>query len=163
MNVKARAPRPREAESDTSRSALPGGYGLRIRDTHQAFRKALQVRLAPFGINVSQWFYLRALFEQDGITQVELSERVGFDRATITSVLASMEQQGLVERTRNSSDRRKINVTLTPLARGLRARLLRAAADVNQVAAAGIAPEEVARALEVIDRMRMNLDEERSE
>lgn len=158
MNLKVRAVRPRDAAAEVAYTPLPRGYGLNIRDAHQAFRRALQERLTPFGINVSQWFYLRALFEQDGITQVELSERVGFDRATITSVLASMEQQGLVERTRNLSDRRKINVTLTPLARDLRARLFRAAVEVNQVAAAGIGADDIARAMDVIGRMRVNLN-----
>jgi len=140
---------------------LPPGFGLQIRDAHQAFRRALQSRIAPFGISVAQWFYLRALFEQDGITQIELSERVGFDRATITSVLDSMEQQGLVERARNLADRRKINVYLTPLAQSLRERLVKAAREVNEVAAQGLDPEAAAIAIETINRMRINLNEER--
>ena len=85
---------------------------------------------------------MRALLEQDGITQVELGERVGLNRATVTRGIDTMARAGLVRRARDPADRRKINVVLTPRAQRLREPLLRLVERLNREALAGMSPTE---------------------
>jgi MarR family transcriptional regulator, organic hydroperoxide resistance regulator len=100
---------------------------------------------------------LLALFDEDGVSQVELSERVGMNRATVTSVVDTMEAQGLVKRVRDPEDRRKINVVLTPKGTRLRRPLLETVGDVQRTALKGIAGRDLDRFMVTIERIIENL------
>ncbi len=131
--------------------------GYLVRDVHRAFSRALQGQIASHGVSMGQWFFLRALWEEDGLTQRELSQRVGMMEPTTVTALNSMERRGLVERVRNPHDRRKVNIFLTPKGRSLRDVLLPCSRDVNTMAIDGIDGNDVARTLAVLRRIMRNL------
>src|SRR5258708_30664584 len=87
--------------------------GSPARYAHRAFAKALAGELAPHDILGAQWSVLRVLWEQEGLSQVDLAERMRVEKASLTSVLDAMERRRLIVRTRNSDDRRKVNINLT--------------------------------------------------
>jgi DNA-binding MarR family transcriptional regulator len=58
-----------------------------IRDASRAFHRALQVRLAQHGVQFGHWTFLRILWESDGLTQKELSERAGVMEPTTFSAM----------------------------------------------------------------------------
>src|SRR5690348_15959821 len=111
--------------------------GHLIRDTHRAFTRALQARIEPLGINIGMWFFLRALWNEEGISQRELSQRVRRMEPTAVAALRSMERRGLVTRRRDSADRRIVRVFLTEEGRTIKDRLMGHAAALNLVARRG--------------------------
>ena len=54
--------------------------------------------------------------------------------ASSTAILDSLEAEGLITRVRNASDRRKINVFLTPAGAALKKPLMACAAKANKQA-----------------------------
>lgn len=134
--------------------------GYIVRDAHRAFSRSLQSRIANHGVTMGQWFFLRALWEEDGLTQRELSQRVGMMEPTTVTALNSMERRALVERVRNPHDRRKVNIYLTPKGRALRDVLLPCADEVNDLATRGISPDDLALTIEVLIQMIANLGDE---
>ncbi len=128
-----------------------------VRDVHRAFSRALQSRIASHGVSMGQWFFLRALWEEDGLTQRELSQRVGMMEPTTVTALNTMEHKGLVERVRNVHDRRKVNIFLTARGRALKEVLLNCAGEVNDQAVRGIPAEDLRRTMEVLCRISANL------
>lgn len=128
-----------------------------VRDVHRSFSRALQSRIASHGVSMGQWFFLRALWEEDGLTQRELSQRVGMMEPTTVTALNTMEHKGLVERVRNSHDRRKVNIFLTARGRALKDVLLSCAGEVNDQAVRGIPADDLRRAMEVLCRISANL------
>ena len=66
-----------------------------IRDTERAFRRALQIRLAPYGVPFGHWSFLRILWETDGLTQKELSERAGVMEPTTFAAMKAMVKDAL--------------------------------------------------------------------
>jgi len=130
--------------SDTQFYADPSnsiGYLTRI--AFRAFSRALEVRTAPHGVSSGQWRFLRVLWREDGITQRELSRRVGMREPTTVIALKSLERSGFVVRKKSEEDRRKVHVFLTPQAQALEAVLLPAVAEVNDVALAGLSKTEI--------------------
>jgi MarR family transcriptional regulator, transcriptional regulator for hemolysin len=117
------------------------GYLTRI--AFRSFSRALEVRTAPHGVSSGQWRFLRVLWREDGITQRELSRRVGMREPTTVIALKSLERSGFVTRRKSEEDRRKVHVFLTPQARTLEAVLLPAVSEVNAVALAGLTQSEV--------------------
>jgi DNA-binding MarR family transcriptional regulator len=138
--------------------SLGGSIGYLVRDANRAFQRLLEKRIAPFGVTRGQWYFLRVLWEEDGLSQRELSARVGMMEPTTVIALRSMEKAGLIRRARSADDKRVTRVHLTPKARRLRIRLLRISRGVNDQGAESITPAELDRFRRIIVRMTENLD-----
>jgi DNA-binding MarR family transcriptional regulator len=76
-------------------------------------------RLEPYGVEPRTYAVLKALTEQDGQSQVQLSSRLGIHRNVMVAVVDKLESQGLVKRMPHPDDRRAFAVTLTDEARAL--------------------------------------------
>jgi DNA-binding MarR family transcriptional regulator len=134
------------------------GYLCRI-----AFRnlsRALERRTLPHGVSSGQWRFLRVLWIEDGITQRELSRRVGLREPTTVTALKGLEKAGLIHRWQSPDDRRKLHVYLTPKARQLRATLAPYVVEVNERAVEGLTQDEVRTLRDLLRKVASNLSEE---
>jgi MarR family transcriptional regulator, organic hydroperoxide resistance regulator len=132
--------------------------GYLVRDAHRAFQRLLERRIAPHGVTRGQWYFLRVLWTKDGLSQRELSERVGMMEPTTVIALRSMEKAGLIRRVRSTDDRRVTHVRLTAKAKRMRDGLLKLARGINAQADEGISRDDIAVFRRVIMRMTANLD-----
>ena len=131
--------------------------GSQIRRTQRLFAQDLQATLAPHDVPVGMWYFLRTLWEQDGLTQREISERVGATAPTAVEQLRNMEKRGLISRIPSAEDRRKVHFYLTEDGRALETRLLSYAAEVNQAALEGLSEGEIGFLRLVLLRIQENL------
>ena len=76
-------------------------------------------RLEPFGVEPRTYAVLKALSEDDGQSQRQLSAQLGIHRNVMVTVVDKLESQGLVKRMPHPGDRRAFAVTLTDKAREL--------------------------------------------
>jgi DNA-binding MarR family transcriptional regulator len=76
-------------------------------------------RLEPFGVEPRAYAVLKALCEDDGRSQRELSTQLGIHRNVMVTVVDKLERDGLVKRMPHPADRRAFAVTLTDKAREL--------------------------------------------
>ncbi len=106
--------------------------GYLISHLARIFEQALARRIKPFGIVPGQFPVLLALWEEDGLTQSELVERLDVEQPTMANTLARMERDGLIVRMPDSADRRVRIVRLTPRARALEEAATAAAGSVNE-------------------------------
>jgi DNA-binding MarR family transcriptional regulator len=132
--------------------------GYLVRDAHRAFQRLLERRIGAYGVARGQWYFLRVLWIADGLSQRELSARVGMMEPTTVIALRSMEKAGLIRRVRSADDRRKVAVLLTAKAKRLRNELLGVARRITEQAEDGISPRDIAGFRRVIARMTANLD-----
>jgi DNA-binding MarR family transcriptional regulator len=138
--------------------SLGGSLGYLVRDANRAFQRLLEKRISPHGVTRGQWYFLRVLWEEDGLSQRELSSRVGMMEPTTVIALRGMAKAGLIRRVRGIDDRRVTRVHLTAKARRLRDRLLQISQGVNDQGAEGVDPAALAQFHRVIARMTENLD-----
>jgi DNA-binding MarR family transcriptional regulator len=103
------------------------------------------------------WYFLRALWERDGLTQRELSDCAGTKEPTTLLALRSMERRGLIKRVASRHDRRKSHIHLTAAARALKSKLLPEAKLVNTTATEGFDDAEIQLVIQLLTRMRKNL------
>ena len=75
--------------------------GYLVRDTHLLFAKALRNRLQNHQITPGQWYFLRTLWDEEGLSQRELSRRVGTTEPTTVSALRLLTRNCMIERVRN--------------------------------------------------------------
>jgi DNA-binding MarR family transcriptional regulator len=136
-----------------------------IRDATRALVRAPQVRLADHKVSFGHWAFLRILWERDGFTQRELSERAGVMEPTTYTALKAMERLGYIVRRRVSGDRKRVYVFLTRKGRVLKGQLVPLAEAVNRVAIRGVRAAEVDTTRQVLLALIDNLaqDEEARE
>ena len=128
-----------------------------IRDTERAFRKALQIRLAEYAVPFGHWGFLRILWEADGLTQKELSERAGVMEPTTFSAMKAMEALGYIVRRQLPTNNKNVYVYLSDEGRALKKKLIPMAEDTNSVSIEGIAADELKITRKVLLAMIENL------
>jgi DNA-binding MarR family transcriptional regulator len=138
---------------DPSRS-----IGYLIRETNRLILARLQVLLAPHDVTLGQYFVLRELWQHEGFTQRELSDRIAIQEQSTVATIDAMEKRDLVVRIRSTDDRRKIHIHLTERGRGLRKQLLGYAAQVINGATTDFKADEVENLRTQLRRLKANLE-----
>lgn len=114
-----------------------------VKDAARRFSRSLQLRLGSHKITFGHWAFLRVLWEEDGLTQRELSERTGLMEPTAFSALKAMEELGFISRTKIPGNRKNLCVRLTERGHQLKSTLIPLAEEVNHIAISGISPENL--------------------
>lgn len=135
------------------------GVGAKLRDAHRAYNRLLQARLAEEGVTLGMWYFLCALWQEDGISQRQLSRRVGTMEPTTVSALAQMERRGLVQRQRDPMDQRRRVVRLTRRGKSLQERLQPLQMRLEAPTQLGLNDAEAAQLLQLLDRVAENLEQ----
>jgi DNA-binding MarR family transcriptional regulator len=133
------------------------GYMTRL--MYIDLRRILHERLEVHGLTSGTWYYLWALWREDGINQRELGERVRIKEASTTVTLRAMEKDGLIKRVRSKDDRRSINVFLTARGRKLERDLAPYQLEGNLTALMGFSEGEAIALLGFMKRVVANLQE----
>ena len=98
----------------------------------KGFSKSLATRANSLGFLPGQFPVLLELWNQDGLTQRELLDRLEIEQATLANTLSRMERDGLILRRQHPKDRRAICNFLTDKARSIEAPAMEAARDADQ-------------------------------
>ncbi len=134
------------------------GYLARI--VFRSFSRLLERGTLTHDVSAGQWRFLRQLWREDGITQRELSDRVGMREPTTVVALKGLEKAGFITRKKTDDDRRKTFIYLTPHAKKLELVLAPMNAEVHEVATRGMTDEEVETLQALMRRVIDNLAEE---
>jgi DNA-binding MarR family transcriptional regulator len=134
--------------------------GFQVRRCHRAFDRVLNAYLSREGLTSGFWYFLRALWQENGATQKRLSQLNNVTEPTTVTTLNAMTRIGLVRRERNVGDRRKLNVFLTPRGEALKAELMPYAFRINAIACEGVVAADVETCLRVLKQMSANLTRE---
>ena len=121
--------------------------------TRELFRQAAGLSAAiaeASGLHPTDAAALRALdaARSEPITVSRLGAELKLSSGAVTALVDRLERHGMVERTRDAEDRRRVHVTLTPKARTLGADLLEPIAERMGRAVAGLD----AAGLEAVER-----------
>ena len=123
----------------------------------QHITKRAREKLAPFHVTPVQYAALKVLWEQDGITQRELSRRVGITEPTAVKGIAGLESAGLVMRETDKADKRKMIVSLSTRGRSLKKKLMPMVVEVNERALEGISASDIEITRRVLQQAYFNL------
>jgi DNA-binding MarR family transcriptional regulator len=106
--------------------------------------RALDRRLAGYGVSLGQFPLLLVLWEEEGLTQTEIARRLEIEQPTVANTLKRMERDGLIAAAPDPGHSRRVLITLTERGRALEEPLKDEALQINRRAAAEMAPQELA-------------------
>lgn len=90
-----------------------------VRSIVRAFRVNTRAIELKMGISLAQLFVLQQLTERSADSLNELAERTATHQSSVSVVVRRLVERGLVSRTSSSSDRRRIEIAVTPAGRAL--------------------------------------------
>lgn len=98
------------------------------------------------------------LYSHDGAIQKDIAQNCCIEQATLTSVLAGMENKGLIERRMMNGNRRNLYVFLTDKGKELTERVEREFLRLEETAFAGLDEHEKELAVRFLSRIKENLE-----
>jgi DNA-binding MarR family transcriptional regulator len=126
----------------------------------KAFTRALAGRAAALGFSPGQYPVLLELWNEDGLTQRQLLDRLDIEQATLANTLSRMERDGLIERRPHPADRRATCNFLTGRGKAIEAAAVAAAEEADQSLFKGFRRFEKELMLEYIRMAIANADEQ---
>ena len=157
MSARRPAVPPREENLIPGRDVPGVGLGVLLRTADMAFNRSFRDELARHKLTFSQFQHLWNLFDDEVLSQVELSRRIGIETASSTAVIDQLEKRGLIRRERDQHDRRRINVSLSPTGRALEKPLTDSAIAVNALARKSLTKKEIEMLFGIMKRIVRNL------
>jgi DNA-binding MarR family transcriptional regulator len=107
-----------------------------------------------YDITPQQFGLLRFLWEEDGLTQVELSNRSQIDRTTIGGLIDRLEHSGLVQRLPHPDDRRAYRICLTESGRRLQEELIPLGEELHRRILAPLTSDEAKTLVTILQKLR---------
>ncbi|NYE35234.1 DNA-binding MarR family transcriptional regulator [Nocardioides cavernae] len=142
---------------DYPQLALDDQICLPLYATSRAVTRRYADLLSEVGLTYPQYVCLLALWDADAPLAVgELGARVHLDSGTLTPLLKRLEQAGLVTRTRDAADERRVRISPTERGWDLRAQV----ADVpaRLVAGLGVTEGDARTLRSLLDRLLTGLE-----
>ena len=109
--------------------------------------------------NGPQGKILDALWQQDGLSANEISQRTGLANSTLTSMLDRMENAELVKRNRSTDDRRVIRVFLGPKAQKCKDQYIAVSEKMTDIYFRGFTEDEITSFEDALRRVLENVRE----
>jgi DNA-binding MarR family transcriptional regulator len=139
---------------------LSDSYGYLINLAAQRLKYELHQAFQARGYDITpeQWAVLNRLWEEDGLSQVELAERTFKDKPGTTRILTLLEKKGVVVRRTDESDGRVQRVFLTKIGKDLKEKLIPCAQEVLMKSGRNLTKEDVAKFKVTLNQILSNLE-----
>lgn len=126
-----------------------GCLSTNLEEAYRSVEQVYESLVAPLGLSVLEWYALRALYTEDGLSASHLAALLCRHPSSMTALLDRMEQRQLLRRETDSTDRRSVRVFLTDQGRALQPEVEGVLAHLNRVVA-GLTAEQMAVFLDVL-------------
>ncbi len=136
--------------------------GFLISQIKQVQSRIFQRLLQESGVeefNGPQGHILYVLWQKDEVPIVELSQKTGLAKNTLTAMLGRMEEAGLIERKAAASDKRQSLIVLTKKARNLQGKYDEVSQKMNEIFYKDFSQKEVVIIDQFLDRILLNLEQ----
>jgi len=128
-----------------------------LHSTSLLMTKVYKPLLQALGLTYPQYLAMLVLWEQDGLTVGEISQRLLTDPGSLTPLLKRLESEGLLKRSRSREDERVVLVQLTDKGRALQAEAQRVPQCILQ--ASGHSAEQLRKLQADLLALRAQLQE----
>lgn len=150
--------RSRKAVPASNDIVLDNSVPAIMRHVHRGLSRGMEQVAAKHGVSLGTWYFLRVLWEEDGLSQTELSDRIGIVGPTTVIAIGRMVRDGLAVQLTDPTDRRKGRIYLTPKAKRLRKKMLDEAAGFVAASFEAIPAREIEQFRLTLRKIALNLE-----
>ncbi|RFU60424.1 MarR family winged helix-turn-helix transcriptional regulator [Peribacillus glennii] len=129
-----------------------------IHQTDLALTGHIKSKLDALNIAPEQNLIMLLLWEQDGLSQNEIAEKLDKDKTNIARMLFNLEKKGFIRRDISQSDRRSLRVYLTDKGQELGKQVVPITEEFNRIVCQGITEDELYVVRGILGKMRRNVE-----
>jgi DNA-binding MarR family transcriptional regulator len=115
--------------------------------------------LRPLGVSAAGGLVLGVLRDRGPMAPSEIGERLIVTRATVTGLLDSLERRGLVTRSTDPDDRRRLVVSLTPEGAQVLLQVRRTIHTAETAWMSVLSPDQLATYIDLLHRIQDGLEQ----
>jgi DNA-binding MarR family transcriptional regulator len=134
--------------------------GYLVRRLHNLMLPEVEGRFAESELSFTQWVTLMGLREGIAKTCADIARHLGHDSGATTRMLDQLEARGLVERSRDTGDRRVVNIALTAKGRAAARKLAPRIVDFWNAMLVDFSPAEVTDLIGLLTRLLSRIEQE---
>lgn len=129
-----------------------------ILEIYRMSQNYITPKASKYGITRGQWYFFnRLLFNQDGISQEQLSEEMYVNSAHTSRAIKSLEDKGFVYREKDTEDERKKNIYVTEKSKEIKDEYHNIYKELNKILVRDFTDEEIELCRSFLHRMRDNI------
>jgi DNA-binding MarR family transcriptional regulator len=102
-----------DAEARLDLGRLEGVLGFHLRMAHVAIYRDFAASMAELGLTQKQLAVMELIHRNPGVSQIDLAQALGTDRATMMGLVDRLDTRGIVVRRPSKVDRRRQELRLT--------------------------------------------------
>jgi len=141
---------------DGANYVVHSSVGHQLHQLTGAMKRDIEQRMSAHGLTAAQWYPLWKLKLDAGSTAQDMARDMAADAGSITRLLDRLEAKGLIGRERSATDRRVVNLYLTPAGEAVVGHVPHVLADVNNHYLRGLSRAEWQQLRELLARMLAN-------
>ncbi len=115
--------------------------------------KKFDIELKKHGLSVALWPTMMCLWEEEGVTQRDISAKSKVEHSTTTRTLDKLEKLNLVERRTDPNSRRSFRIYLTPKGYELKEKLLPIPLAINEEMLSSLEKTEQKEMVRLLQKM----------
>ncbi|WEM45490.1 MarR family transcriptional regulator (plasmid) [Photobacterium sp. DA100] len=115
--------------------------------------RTFDAELKKHGLTIALWPTLMCLWEEEGVTQTEISQKSKVENSTTTRTIDKLEKLGLVERQNDPNSRRSFRIFLTDKGRELKSNLIPIPVAINDKILSSLDKDEQKQLISLLQKM----------
>lgn len=124
-----------------------------IRKSWLSIAKLYNEMTAQYGGTISMAFVLLALYEEEGVPVTKIAPRIGMEPNSLSRILKELESKEILERKKNHTDSRVVNIVLTEKGKELRKSALKSVFYLEKQTKKGITENDLIGFFNVIENL----------
>jgi DNA-binding MarR family transcriptional regulator len=139
---------------DSTMIDIEKSIGFLLAKAYQRGCAIFKEEFSSYDLTPQQFGLLAFLWQKDGLSQTELSERSQIDRTTMGGLIDRLEKEGLVKRHPHPDDRRAYSICLTEKGKSLKTELTPLANRVQKRVTGKLTDEERETLKQILEKLR---------
>lgn len=131
---------------------------IKIHQTDLHLTSYIKAKLEVFNLAPEQNLVMMLLWEQDGITQNQISQKLNKDKTNIARMASNLEKKGFISRVNCNDDRRSVKLFLTTEGKALGEKVIPITEEFNDVVVKDISKKELEQLEKTLTKMSKNVD-----
>ena len=125
---------------------------------HNQKNSYMNVQLKEIGLSHGQAIALKIIYEENNIKQEDLNKRLQIDKSAVTRILKTLEEKGLIVKTRCEDDKRNQHIVLTNEGKKMYPSIKQIVLQTSNEMLEGIDENQQKQLEELLLKMKKNLE-----
>ncbi|MFC0470782.1 MarR family winged helix-turn-helix transcriptional regulator [Halalkalibacter kiskunsagensis] len=130
---------------------------IKIHKTDLHLTNFVKAKLEPFNLAPEQNLIMMLLWEKDGLTQIQLAQKLNKDKTNVARMASNLERKGFIKRSCCLDDRRSLKLYLTPCGKKLGDQVIPIAEEFNDIVCKDFTKEELVELERLLSKVNKNV------